>query len=158
MKRFFVLISLLFVILLSACGNNEVVKVASKQNTESILLAEMYAQLIENNSDIKVERKMNLGGTVVCMSALKEGEIDICPMYTGTLYSEVLKHEIDDNGKQISKYIKANEIEIVKKQLEERKRIEEEINVLKNSLNSNGWDGRWYRRAYYDDGIPLRLY
>ena len=38
----------------------------------------------------------------------------------------------DDNGKQISKYIKANEIEIVKKQLEERKRIEKEIKEYEN--------------------------
>jgi cyclic beta-1,2-glucan synthetase len=27
--------------------------------------------------------------------------------------------------------------------------------VLKDSLEDNGWDGDWYRRAYYDDGTPL---
>ncbi len=26
---------------------------------------------------------------------------------------------------------------------------------LKNKINENGWDGDWYRRAYYDDGTPL---
>ncbi|MDQ2890426.1 MAG: glycosyl transferase [Gemmatimonadota bacterium] len=28
-------------------------------------------------------------------------------------------------------------------------------NVLDVALNDAGWDGRWYRRAYYDDGTPL---
>jgi cellobiose phosphorylase len=26
---------------------------------------------------------------------------------------------------------------------------------LKDNLNKNGWDGEWYRRAYFDDGTPL---
>ncbi|MEA3410454.1 MAG: glycosyl transferase [Pseudomonadota bacterium] len=26
---------------------------------------------------------------------------------------------------------------------------------LRESLNEGGWDGAWYRRAYYDDGTPL---
>jgi cyclic beta-1,2-glucan synthetase len=26
---------------------------------------------------------------------------------------------------------------------------------LGNALNDGGWDGTWYRRAYYDDGTPL---
>ena len=27
---------------------------------------------------------------------------------------------------------------------------------LKRALNSNGWDGRWFRRAFMDDGNVLR--
>lgn len=81
--------------LFTACGKKDSVTIGSKQYTESILLGEMYAQLIEANSEIEVVRKLNLGGTSVCMSALNEGEIDICPMYTGTLYNEVLDHELD---------------------------------------------------------------
>ncbi len=26
---------------------------------------------------------------------------------------------------------------------------------LKTALNADGWDGHWYRRAFYDDGTPL---
>ncbi len=26
---------------------------------------------------------------------------------------------------------------------------------LRNALNDAGWDGQWYRRAYFDDGTPL---
>ena len=84
-------------ILFTACGSEDSITIGSKQYTESILIGEMYAQLIEAKTDIKVVRKLNLGGTSVCMSALKEGEIDACPMYTGTLYNEVLGHELDDS-------------------------------------------------------------
>jgi cyclic beta-1,2-glucan synthetase len=31
----------------------------------------------------------------------------------------------------------------------------EHIRALKTSLEQQGWDGRWYRRAYFDDGTPL---
>ncbi|MDQ9822770.1 hypothetical protein RFZ44_05255, partial [Acinetobacter sp. 163] len=26
---------------------------------------------------------------------------------------------------------------------------------IMSALERHGWDGRWYRRAYYDDGTPL---
>ena len=26
---------------------------------------------------------------------------------------------------------------------------------IRKALEENGWDGAWYRRAYYDDGTPL---
>ena len=94
-KCAFILVVILCFSLLSGCGTENEVTIASKQYTESLLIAEMYAQLIEAKTDIKVIRKLNLGGTTVCMSALNEGKIDICPMYTGTLYNEVLSHELD---------------------------------------------------------------
>ena len=34
-------------------------------------------------------------------------------------------------------------------------RCESEVAKLKIALEQNGWDGAWYRRAYYDDGTPL---
>jgi osmoprotectant transport system permease protein len=44
----------------------------------------MYADLIENKTDIQVERKLNLGGSQVAFSALKTGDIDMYVEYTGT--------------------------------------------------------------------------
>ncbi|MFK2874877.1 cyclic beta 1-2 glucan synthetase [Dyella lipolytica] len=35
------------------------------------------------------------------------------------------------------------------------KRCEDEAKKLAASLEQNGWDGEWYRRAYFDDGTPL---
>jgi cyclic beta-1,2-glucan synthetase len=35
------------------------------------------------------------------------------------------------------------------------RRYTEYQRALGEALNSTGWDGAWYRRAYYDDGAPL---
>ncbi len=32
---------------------------------------------------------------------------------------------------------------------------EEQAGILKDNIAKNGWDGEWYRRAYFDDGTPL---
>lgn len=34
-------------------------------------------------------------------------------------------------------------------------RCREEMELLRDSLERHGWDGSWYRRAYFDDGTPL---
>ena len=34
-------------------------------------------------------------------------------------------------------------------------RYRDYLDALKRALNADGWDGRWYRRAFYDDGTPL---
>lgn len=36
-------------------------------------------------------------------------------------------------------------------------KYKESIENLKQSLNTDGWDGRWYKRAFFDDGTPLRF-
>jgi cyclic beta-1,2-glucan synthetase len=33
--------------------------------------------------------------------------------------------------------------------------LRERADTLRESLRDHGWDGGWYRRAYYDDGAPL---
>jgi cyclic beta-1,2-glucan synthetase len=35
------------------------------------------------------------------------------------------------------------------------KRYREHLESLKTALGEKGWDGDWYRRAYFDDGTPL---
>jgi len=72
-------------------GGGDKVVVASKQYTENILLGEIYAQLIENLTDVPVERKLNLGGTLVCLTAMQNGEVDIYFEFAGTAYNEILK-------------------------------------------------------------------
>lgn len=85
-------ISLMFVLFSGCAGTG--ITVGSKQFTENILMGEMYAQLIEANSDIAVTRKLNLGGTAVCFSAMEKGEIDLYFEYTGTAYNEILDMEL----------------------------------------------------------------
>ncbi len=80
------------VLFLGACGSQGgKVTIASKQFTENILLSEIYAQLIEYETELEVERKQNLGGTSVCFPAMEKGEVDIYVEYSGTAYNEILK-------------------------------------------------------------------
>ena len=68
------------------------VRVASKNFTEQFVLAELYAQAFEA-AGIKVERKINLGGTLIVHKALEEKQVDFYPEYTGTMLTAVLKME-----------------------------------------------------------------
>jgi|GEM_PF-617729 len=86
------LMAVLVLSMLSGCGASNGITIGSKQFTESILLGEMYAQLIEAKTDIPVTRKLNLGGVSVCMPAMEKGEIDMYFEYTGTAYNEILDH------------------------------------------------------------------
>lgn len=69
--------------------SNRVV-VGSKDFTESALLSEIVAQMLEARG-VVVERKFELGGTLPHEGMLA-GEIDIYPEYTGTSYTAILKH------------------------------------------------------------------
>lgn len=66
------------------------ITVASKDFTESFILGEMYAILLEN-AGFTVERKINLGGTPVVQQALLNEEVDLYPEYTGTGLLTVLQ-------------------------------------------------------------------
>lgn len=71
-------------------GDKKIV-IGSKEYIEVRILNELYAQLIEENTDIKVERQPALGDTLVVWQAIKNGDLDIVPDYTGTYYSTVLE-------------------------------------------------------------------
>ncbi len=64
--------------------------VGSKKFTESVLLAEITAQLIERDLGVSVVRRTNLGGTEVCFEALKRGDLDLYVEYTGTGLTAIL--------------------------------------------------------------------
>jgi glycine betaine/choline ABC-type transport system substrate-binding protein len=56
-----------------------------------LILGEIAAQQIERKLHLRVERKLNLGGTLLSHEALVKGDIDLYPEYTGTASSVVLK-------------------------------------------------------------------
>ncbi|MDV2480252.1 MAG: glycine betaine ABC transporter substrate-binding protein [bacterium] len=58
--------------------------VAAKKFPESVVLAEVLAQLSERELGRTVVRKMNMGNTAILFESLKAGKIDIYPEYTGT--------------------------------------------------------------------------
>ena len=84
----------------------QTVKVGSKNFTEQFILAEIYAQALEA-SGIKVERKINLGGTLIAHKALEEKEIDFYPEYTGTILVAVLKQESMTDRKAVYDKVKS---------------------------------------------------
>ena len=79
-----------------AAAAAQTIKVGSKNFTEQFIVAELYAAALENEG-FKVERKINLGATLVAHEALRTGAIDIYPEYTGTGYLAVMK-ESDTKG------------------------------------------------------------
>lgn len=76
-------------------GAQDAVKVGSKDFPESIIIGEIYALLLEN-AGLSVERKLNLGGTVVAQEALLSGDLDLYPEYTGTGLLVVLGESLAD--------------------------------------------------------------
>ena len=71
-------------------GAGTTLTIGSKDFTEAILAAELYAQVLEN-AGYKVDRKFNLGATPIAQAALLKGDIDLYPEYTSTGLQEVLK-------------------------------------------------------------------
>ncbi|KAA0018162.1 ABC transporter [Salinicola corii] len=63
--------------------------VGSKNFSEQYILAEIYAELLEN-AGYEVERKINLGGTLIAHQAITSGGIDLYPEYTGTALTSVV--------------------------------------------------------------------
>lgn len=63
--------------------------VGSKNFTESYLLAEIATQLL-NARGIEAEHRQGLGGTKICYDALRNGDIDVYPEYSGTISSAIL--------------------------------------------------------------------
>ena len=83
----------------------QTVKVGSKNFTEQYVLAEIYAAALEN-AGIKVERKINLGGTLIAHQALVTGEIDLYPEYTGTALISVVKGKVQSDPDAVYKEVK----------------------------------------------------
>ena len=89
-NRLWVVLSIACV--LSSCHKapERKITIGSKFFTEQVLLAELLAQHIEARTGIPVERKTNLGGTLLVHKALLAGELDLYVEYTGTALTAVL--------------------------------------------------------------------
>src|SRR5215470_17237258 len=78
-------------VLLPSCSHPDRIVVGSKNFTEQVILGELVAQQIERKTHLEVDRKLNLGGTLVCHDALIAGQIDMYVEYTGTGLTAILK-------------------------------------------------------------------
>ena len=83
--------SLIVALLLGGCSGPRPLTVASKNFTEQVILGEILAQHLEKRLGQPVNRKLNLGGTLLAHGALVSGQIDLYPEYTGTALTAILK-------------------------------------------------------------------
>lgn len=93
-KRILMIVLVAVALMVAGCSGGtdadaKVIKVGHKNYTEARILGEIYAQLIEANTDYATE-VTEFGGTSIVFEALKAREVDVYPEYTGTAYGAIL--------------------------------------------------------------------
>jgi len=68
--------------------------IGSKNFSEQVILGELLAQVIERTTDLRVERRLNLGGTFIADQALQSGAIDAYVEYTGTALTAIFHQPV----------------------------------------------------------------
>jgi osmoprotectant transport system permease protein len=84
------------------------VVIGSKNFTEQFVLGEIMAQLIERETSIKVQRKLNLGDTLVCETAMRAGDLDLYVEYTGTALTAIFKQPVILDRDEVSARVAAS--------------------------------------------------
>jgi glycine betaine/choline ABC-type transport system substrate-binding protein len=85
----------------SCSSSKQSIRVGSKNFTEQVVLGEIIAQHLENRLHQTVERRLNLGGTLLAHGALLNREIDLYPEYTGTALTAILKDAPDNDPTRV---------------------------------------------------------
>ena len=110
-KLFILLLAVALVISLGSiggCGQGEAtaggtITIGSKDFTENIVLAHIMADMIEAHTDLKVNRKVNLGGSNVALKALQNNDIQMFPDYTGTIVANYYQEETGSSEETLEK-------------------------------------------------------
>jgi osmoprotectant transport system substrate-binding protein len=113
-RRYFIAIArgivcaILAALSLCACepSHSGRIVIGSKNFAESSLLAELLAQLIEDRTHLKVERRFYLAGTYICQQAILADRIDIYPEYTGTALTAILKQKPEGDTMAVYQQVK----------------------------------------------------
>src|ERR1700682_5721841 len=98
---------LIAALMAGGCSRSHAIVVGSKNFTEQLVLGEIIAQQLERRLDEKVERRLNLGGTLLAHQALVAGEIDLYPEYSGTALVAVLKEPIQTDPAAVTNLVRA---------------------------------------------------
>jgi osmoprotectant transport system substrate-binding protein len=80
-------------------------RVGSKNFTEQLVAGELWAQALEA-AGARVERRLNLGGTLIAQEALLAGQIDLYPEYTGTGLGVVLKEDTQGTPEEVLRRVR----------------------------------------------------
>jgi osmoprotectant transport system substrate-binding protein len=108
MKNLCIPVLIATALFLSSCSSShsDRIVVGSKNFTESFLLGEMMAQVIEARTHLKVDRRFYLAGTYICQQAILAGRIDVYPEYTGTALTAILKEKADGDKQAVYQRVK----------------------------------------------------
>ncbi len=101
--------------------------IGTKNLTEQQIIANLYKEVIETNTDYNVRIISGLDTTSFVQSALLSGDIDMYVEYTSTAYLEVFKHVFDHQSRE----------EIVSSLKSDYSNIGLELNSLLGFENSN---------------------
>ncbi len=102
MGRTKIIAGLTLLLTLTACSSkSSSIRVGSKNFTEQVVLGEIIAEHLEHRLHQKIERRLNLGGTLLAHGALLNGEIDLYPEYTGTALTAILKDPPDNDPARV---------------------------------------------------------
>ncbi|HUS04701.1 MAG TPA: glycine betaine ABC transporter substrate-binding protein [Bryobacteraceae bacterium] len=85
------ILTILLFLTVAACKKTPPLSVGSKNFTEQVILGEIIAQHVIQKLKINVEKKLNMGGTLLVHQSMESGQIDVYPEYTGTGLSSILK-------------------------------------------------------------------
>ncbi len=105
--------AMVFVLLVVAVGvwsfgTRADVVVGGKDFTEQLILTEMVATLIEENTDLTVGRKAYLGGTMICFNGLRGGALDMYAEYTGTALTSMLGEDAMNDPDKVYERVKTS--------------------------------------------------
>ena len=75
--------------------------IGAQNFTESLILGDIYSELISEKTDIPIEKTYNLNGTMITVAALESGDIDMFTDYTGVLAPNVLKLPMETDTEKV---------------------------------------------------------
>src|SRR5438093_3112899 len=87
--------------LIFSASASEQVQIGSKKFTESYVLGEIAKRTL-TDAGISAEHRQGMGGTIILWEALRSGQIDVYPEYTGTITQEILKRSDELTFEQIA--------------------------------------------------------
>jgi osmoprotectant transport system substrate-binding protein len=99
-------LALLFPACAPSHSHSNRIVIGSKNFTESLMLGELLAQLVEARTHLRVERRFYLAGTYICQQAMLAGRIDMYPEYTGTALTAILKQKVSGDRQRVYEEVK----------------------------------------------------
>jgi osmoprotectant transport system substrate-binding protein len=94
-------------ILLGCAASERPIVIGSKNFTEQAILAELLAQQIEFRTGLQVDRKVHLGGTMICHQALRSGDLDLYVEYSGTALMAILDEPPSGNRAEVFQRVRS---------------------------------------------------